>query len=99
MGCAVATLEPIPQPRVPCVAAPDGQRQGATTTAYPLWYVEEEQRRSWPPAAATKRFTDGLGRSGVAAPRCSSFAYWPPVRRTPRALRGLQLGPAQGTGG
>ena len=28
----------------------------------------------------------------------SSFAYWPPVRRTPRAWRGSQLGPAQGTG-
>ena len=34
----------------------------------------------------------------VAGRRCSSLAYWLPVRRTPRALRGSHLGPAQGTG-
>ena len=35
--------------------------------AYPLWYVEEEQRRSWPPAAATNSLP--LGWADLASPR------------------------------
>ena len=86
--------------------------------AYPLWYVEEEQRRSWPPAAATNSLP--LGWADLASPRrvvhsrchqgggdmpdarASGLVVCVLASSTPhssRALRGSQLGPAQGTGG
>ena len=51
--------------------APAGQRPGTTTTLYPLWYCEEEGRRRWPAAAATRR----AGPIRSAARRGSSLAY------------------------
>ena len=63
----------------------------------PLWYVEEERRRRWPPGAATHRLTIGwaeLRRRAALLVGCVLATS----TRPSRALRGSQLGPAQGTG-
>jgi len=55
-------------------------------------YVEEERRRSGPPAAATQR----AGPISVASRRRSSSPYCSPlICRSPRSLRCSLLGPAR----
>jgi len=70
--------------------------QGATTKAYKGdRYVEEERRRSWPPAAATPRRTQGWADRRRPAALLVARVPGILVRHAPPALRASPLGPAR----
>ena len=61
-------------------------------------YGEEERRRRWPAAAATRSLTMGWADLPRRAALLVVDVSGRLIRRPPRALRGLQLGPARPRG-